>query len=308
MSAKELAVKEHFLSVLLENDAKSPALACIETLLECVKKTKATTLTELNNELKLAISVIQNTDFSYMSVSSAGELFLRFISLAVLDNPDQNFSECQKVLWHRGQQFLRKISASAEKIALLSQSFMRGETKILIHGQNSIILMSLIMAAKKNQRCEVYLTDSEPKKDLELFVKQLRAEGINCTVILFAAVGYIMEKMDMVFVGAEGVVENGGIVNKIGTLTVAICAKAKNKPLYVLTESIKFYRVYPLNQSDMPVQFKYFASVLKDETKDISREHPLNDYTPPEYISLLFTDLGILTPAAVSDELIKLYL
>ena len=31
------------------------------------------------------------------------------------------------------------------------------------------------------------------------------------------------------------------------------------------------------------------------------------DYTPPAYITLLITDLGILTPSAVSDELIKLY-
>jgi translation initiation factor eIF-2B subunit alpha len=31
------------------------------------------------------------------------------------------------------------------------------------------------------------------------------------------------------------------------------------------------------------------------------------DFTPAEYITLLFTDLGVLTPAAVSDELIRLY-
>lgn len=36
--------------------------------------------------------------------------------------------------------------------------------------------------------------------------------------------------------------------------------------------------------------------------------HPMVDYTPPSYITLLFTDLGVLTPSAVSDELIKLYL
>jgi translation initiation factor 2B subunit (eIF-2B alpha/beta/delta family) len=36
-------------------------------------------------------------------------------------------------------------------------------------------------------------------------------------------------------------------------------------------------------------------------------ENPSCDYTPPTFISLLFTDLGILTPSAVSDELIKLY-
>jgi translation initiation factor 2B subunit (eIF-2B alpha/beta/delta family) len=36
--------------------------------------------------------------------------------------------------------------------------------------------------------------------------------------------------------------------------------------------------------------------------------NPMLDYTPPSYINLLFTDLGLLTPSAVSDELIKLYL
>lgn len=35
--------------------------------------------------------------------------------------------------------------------------------------------------------------------------------------------------------------------------------------------------------------------------------NPSVDYTPPSYITLLFTNLGILTPSAVSDELIKLY-
>ncbi|PNH02744.1 Translation initiation factor eIF-2B subunit alpha [Tetrabaena socialis] len=36
--------------------------------------------------------------------------------------------------------------------------------------------------------------------------------------------------------------------------------------------------------------------------------NPSRDYTPPQWISLLVTDLGVLTPAAVSDELIQLYL
>jgi len=32
------------------------------------------------------------------------------------------------------------------------------------------------------------------------------------------------------------------------------------------------------------------------------------DYTPPDLITLLITDLGIFTPSAVSDELIKLFM
>ena len=52
---------------------------------------------------------------------------------------------------------------------------------------------------------------------------------------------------------------------------------------------------------------QYKASALQTGA-DLSREHPMVDYTPPAYLTLLFTDLGILTPSAVSDELIKLYL
>lgn len=42
--------------------------------------------------------------------------------------------------------------------------------------------------------------------------------------------------------------------------------------------------------------------------QDLKEEHPWVDYTSPSLITLLFTDLGVLTPSAVSDELIKLYL
>lgn len=45
--------------------------------------------------------------------------------------------------------------------------------------------------------------------------KDLQALGIPCTVILDAAVGYIMERVNAVMLGAEGVCENGGIINKV---------------------------------------------------------------------------------------------
>lgn len=45
--------------------------------------------------------------------------------------------------------------------------------------------------------------------------RELNAAGIPCTVILDSAVGYVMEQVDMVMVGAEGVVESGGVINKV---------------------------------------------------------------------------------------------
>lgn len=35
-----------------------------------------------------------------------------------------------------------------------------------------------------------------------------------------------------------------------------MCANYMNKPFYVMAESIKFVKEYPLNQSDIPEEFK----------------------------------------------------
>lgn len=68
--------------------------------------------------------------------------------------------------------------------------------------------------------------------------------------------------------------------------------RRKGNQLYNYTPQYGDISVYPLQ----------YESIESDENL-----HPYIDYTPPQYISLLFTDLGVLTPSAVSDELIKLY-
>lgn len=83
--------------------------------------------------------------------------------------------------------------------------------------------------------------------------KILTAAGIPCTVVLDSAVGYVMERVDMVLLGCEAVVESGALVSSVGTYQVALIAKAMQKPVYALAESYKFLRHYPLSQTDLPM-------------------------------------------------------
>lgn len=146
-------------------------------------------------------------------------------------------------------------------------------------------------------------------------------KGIPARLILDAAMGHVMEKAELVLVGAEAVVENGGVLNKVGTYQLAVMARALNRPFYVAAESFKFTRAYPLSQQDeclkstatatgAGISSSSSSSNANNPTatdKQVWERTPIIDYTPPSYISLLFTDLGVLTPSAVSDELIKLY-
>ena len=55
---------------------------------------------------------------------------------------------------------------------------------------------------------------------------------------------------------------------QIGTFSIAIAAKAMNKPLYVVAESFKFVRLFPLNQHDLPDEFKVNITLHSASVKD----------------------------------------
>ncbi|KAK2911383.1 hypothetical protein QQF64_027081 [Cirrhinus molitorella] len=301
---EEAELVEYFRAQIREDPDVASAVAAIQSLLEFLKRDQSETILGLRENMTKAIHRLEETDSS-VAVSSGGELFLRFISLTSLEHPD--LSQCRNVMIERGELFLKKISLSRGKVGKLCHTFIKDGAKILTHSSSRVVLKVLENAAADNKRFTVYVTESQPDSAGELMAQKLRKLNIPVTVVLDAAVGYIMEKVDLVIVGAEGVVESGGVINKIGTYQMAVCSKAHNKPFYVVAESFKFVRLYPLNQQDVPDRFKYKADILKS-VKDLNQEHPMIDYTPPSLITLLFTDLGVLTPSAVSDELIKLYL
>ena len=52
---------------------------------------------------------------------------------------------------------------------------------------------------------------------------------------------------------------------------------------------------------------QHFPGMSWPLSANVTVDIPTTDFTPASLIALLFTDLGVLTPAAVSDELIRLY-
>uniref|UniRef100_A0A7E4ZX42 Translation initiation factor eIF2B subunit alpha n=1 Tax=Panagrellus redivivus TaxID=6233 RepID=A0A7E4ZX42_PANRE len=304
----EISALKMFESLLDKDPEKSMGLAAIEALLEVLKTSTASTVQGLTKDLSNAVDEMMRTDRSSATVQSACELFLRFSSLISQEKLiDANFEAVKCEYVKRGNVFIKRIEKSRSIIAKCFRPFIRSNLKVLTHSYSKVVLESLLESKAHGCVFHVFVTESQPDNSGRRMAEKLRQSGIQTTLILDSAVGYIMESIDIVVFGAEGVMETGGIINKIGTLGIAICAKAMNKPVYVMAESIKFIKEYPLNQSDTPNKFKYRYSTLESKKDALDDEHPLTDYTPPQYLNLLITDLGIFTPAAVGDELIKLY-
>ncbi|CAI2174822.1 7616_t:CDS:2 [Funneliformis geosporum] len=276
----------------------SMPIAAIESLVELIKHSKATTLSEFMESLKDASQKLKTSVRNSISLSAGADLFLRFVTRTSHDVT--NFEACKVHLINSGKVLVEKATAVRHKIAEIGVQFIKDDATILIHSYSRVVMLLLQQAAARKKRFKVYVTESRPTSLGVQSTKILRKAGIPATVILDTAVGYIIDKVDAVFVGAEGVVEN-----------VAVVAKAANKPLYAVIESYKFVRLFPLNQYDLPTHTpdlltfpdlespRYLSNndESEDDVENFEASNPTVDYTPPDYITLLCTDLGVLTPS-----------
>lgn len=73
----------------------------------------------------------------------------------------------------------------------------------------------LVTAHQKGINFSVFITECRPYCEGYTLYEKLKKEGIECQVVLDSAAAYCLEEAEFVLVGAEGIVENGGIINRV---------------------------------------------------------------------------------------------
>jgi translation initiation factor eIF-2B subunit alpha len=332
-------------SSLLDKSATAVPVAAIKTLLGVVQRSRAETMMGLQDDLKQAAQLMMDNfathrdsgaGRSHIALQSGCAMFLKYVTRTFLELSD--FEACRQAVLERGERFQMISLAARDRIAKAAVDFIPPNATVLTHGYSRVVAAILSQASQSRHFSVIVLEGRPDASGPKIAQFYAREAHIPVKIVLDAAMAYIMEQVDIVLVGAEGVMENGGVVNKLGTYTLATCAQAAGKPFYVAAESYKFARIYPLHQADLPphpmapLEFvdttqttdahngndnksndtentdntaPVFQAIALDES--IQVVNPPVDFTPAKFITLLFTDLGVLTPSAVSDELIRLY-
>lgn len=253
-----------------------------------------------------------------IAVKAGTDLWGRYV-VGVLQAPSngtkgqgEEFSAVLRRVIENGKVFVERAKEARQIIARTAKGFIQDGSTVLTAGKSRCVSAALLAAAEKGLQFRViYVDDSPlPRKENEM-IRELRRKSIPVAGIGPSAVAYSLSAINLVMVGAEGVLENGGIVAGLGTYQMAILARSKGKPVHVLAESHKFVRVFPMGQEDLGVRQRVldFRGLDKSEGEvhEKNEEEEAVDYTPPELITSLVTEAGVLTPSAVSEELIKIW-
>ncbi len=165
------------------------------------------------------------------------------------------------------------------------------ECKVLTHSYSSTILEALKKAASEKKGIKVYVSESRPRYEGRAMAKELAESGCDVTLITDASIGYFIKDVDVAVVGADTILADGSVVNKIGTYLLALSASKVGVPFYVAAETIK-----------IGVRTLFAKPVLEERSpaevfKDFSNLKVRNiyfDVTPADLVTKIVCEHGLI--------------
>ncbi|QHO45431.1 Translation initiation factor eIF-2B subunit alpha [Arachis hypogaea] len=216
------------------------AVAAIRALAAVIRSSQASTMMQLEIELKKASDSLKAWDTTSISLTAGCDLFMRYVTrTSALEYED--FNSAKSRLIERAEKFGEISYKSRKIIAMLSQEFIFDGCTILVHGFSRVVFEVLKLAAQNKKLFRVFCTEGRPDRTGLRLSNELAKLDVPVKLVIDSAVAYTMDEVDMVFVGADGVVESGGIINMMGTYQIALVANSMNKPVYVAAESYKVF-------------------------------------------------------------------
>ena len=135
--------------------------------------------------------------------------------------------------------------------------------------------------------------------------------GVQCKYTLLTGVGAFISQTTKVFIDADYVLGNGGVVATIGTSMLSYLAHQYKVPVIALCETYKFTQRVNLDQVKNNQLFE--SSSIVDNSLDTTassgkvlsqrnlKVHCLKyDFTPTKCVRMILSEIGKVSPVSVS--------
>ncbi|MBD3648303.1 MAG: translation initiation factor eIF-2B [Pseudomonadales bacterium] len=133
------------------------------------------------------------------------------------------------------EEMITAQDAVAERMATLVED---GET-VMTYSMSSSIRRFYEVTHRQNKRVGAIVCESRPGMEGRLMANDLSHLDIETTYITESQVGIFMKQADKVVLGADRLLASGDVVNKAGSLPLALVARHYGVPVYVCADSFK---------------------------------------------------------------------
>ncbi len=245
---------------------------------------------EFDEKMKRAAEILLNTRPTAVSLYNAVNYVMRY--------EGESDEEKRRSAVKRGEEFIRWVETAHEKIGEIGARRIRKGSVVMTHCNSSAALSVIKEAFRQGKIEEVFATESRPRLQGHLTVRELSKAGIPATLIVDSAARYFMKEVDCIVVGADTITANGALVNKIGTSQIALSAKEAKVPFMVAAETYKFSPKTLFGEL-VTIEEREASEVAPEEIlklKGVNVRNPAFDVTPRDYIDVIITEMGAIPP------------
>jgi ribose 1,5-bisphosphate isomerase len=278
------------------------AVAASAALRDYAMSLKDMGLDEFNLKIEEAAKTLVDTRPTAVSLPNAVALTRRHSAGNVSDAIDEIAGNAER--------FIKNASEALGKIGRIGAQRIRDGDVIMTHCNSHAALSIIKTAFDQGKDISVVATESRPRRQGFITIRELNDYGIPTTLIVDSAVRLTMKKIDLVVVGADSISVNGALINKIGTSQLALAAQEARRNVIVAAETYKFSPRTLLGEM-VEIEDRSIDEVIDpeflSELPNVRVSNPAFDVTPAEYIDLIITEAGAFPPA-MAFTVIKDYL
>lgn len=167
-----------------------------------------------------------------------------------------------------------EITAADRKIYDNGKTFLeKTKTLITISNSNSV-LQFLVNLHKEFNLEQLVVCESRPVMEGRIMTRRLLENGLSVRLITEAAMSDYLENIDAAIIGADKILNDGSVINKIGSRQLGILCKHFQVPFYVVadkgkfTNSLEFHEnnkpaneIWDFEHSNLKIANKYFEQI-----------------------------------------------
>jgi len=179
--------------------------------------------------------------------------------------------------------------------------------KILTHCHSSTVVDLIKEISKGDKNFEVVSTETRPLYQGRITAKSLVDAGIKTTLIAdSAAESFAVNRgsvpIDVVFLGSDQIMKDGYVINKIGSWGIAVAAHYGGKPLYIVSNLLKFDKDSLF--SDIEIEIREDRELWPEAPRGLDMYNPAFEIIDNALITGFVTELGIIKPSDV-EKVVK---
>ncbi|RFU22470.1 s-methyl-5-thioribose-1-phosphate isomerase [Geodermatophilus marinus] len=200
-----------------------------------------------------------------------------------------------------------RVRAGHRRLGEHAAALVPDGATLLTHCWAETYLTETVAAAlRAGKHLDAVCTETRPYlQGARLTAESLAEMGVPTRLITDGMAAHLMSRGDVgVFVtGADRVAMDGSVVNKVGTLQIAVAAHAFGVPYLALVQAPD---PQAATAADVELEDRDGAEVLhclgrRTGSARATGVYPAFDVTPPRFVSVVVTDRGRFAPADVAS-------